>query len=313
MKLEYACFILAFYVILVLAGIWLHGYWEKKRGMRKPVQLPLLSGQEKRQKLNELIAPFGFAYDGKQDIFYSRMDSWQRKYGYGRIYDEAAAPFNMVIDCEPIYFEYDGKHWMIEFWKGQYGITTGGEVGIYYLPQKSLGEELLGPEVFYRCVEEEDTLRMKTVLYKKGKQLYFRRGYHWWLTGFVLGEFSKPKELEMDIEITLRDDQMRDAFLKGLYRAGYQREELNVRGTTVWIHFTRPHTKQPLTRNRLFVSVKQWENKRNCRLYGRITKDYADAYDKLLALQAKAPILYGKLGHLLRSRFAAGEGQDGQI
>ena len=125
----------------------------------------------------------------------------------------------------------------------------------------------------------------------------------------MLGEFSKPKELEMDIEITFWNEKMRDAFVKGLHEAGYRREELNVRGTTVWIHFTRPHTKQPLTRNRLFVAVKQWENKRNCRLYGRITKDYADVYDRLLALQARAPMLYQKLGLLAHSRFASGEEQ----
>ncbi len=307
MELEYACFILAFYVILVLAGIWLYEYVEKQKSYQKMVQLPILTQQEKRQKLNELIAPFGFAYDGKQDLFYSRIDSWQRKFGYGRIYDEAAAPLNMIIDCEPIYFDYQEKHWMIEFWKGQYGITTGGEVGIYYLPKRVQGEELLLPRLVYHCVEDEDTLRIKTILRKKGKELYFRRGYHWWLTGFVLGEFSKPKELEMDIEITLKDSQMRDAFLQGLYEAGYQRNELNVRGNTVWIHFTRPHTKQPVTRNRLFVAVKQWENKRNCKLYQKATKDYVNAYDKILALKERVPLLYGKLERLGKSRFGTGE------
>lgn len=307
MEFGYACFILALYVLLVLIGIAVYERWEKRKLYQSPVQLPILTRQEKSRKLNEMIAPIGFAYDSKQDIFYSRSDSWQRRFGYGRIYDEGAAPLNMIIDCEPIYFEYDEKRWMIEFWKGQYGITTGGEVGIYYLPKKE--EAALLPELLYHCVEDEDTLRIKSVLWKKGRQLYFRRGYHWWLTGFVLGEFSRPKDLEMDIELTLKDAKMRDAFLKGLREAGYRDHEYHVAGMTVWIHFARPHTRQPLTRNKLFAAIKQWENKRNCRLYRKVTGDYANAYDKLLALKVRMPLLFGKLKRLSGCRFGLG-GED---
>ena len=32
-----------------------------------------------------------------------------------------------IIDCEPIYFSYGGKRWLIELWKGQYALTTGAE------------------------------------------------------------------------------------------------------------------------------------------------------------------------------------------
>lgn len=307
MGLGYAFFVLLLYVVLVLAGIWLYEYWEKRKEAKRPVKIPVLTEREKRRKLNALLEPFGFAYEGKQDIFYSRTDSWQRKFGYGRVYDEAAAPLNMVIDCEPVYFEYDEKKWMIEFWKGQYGITIGGEVGIYYLPEKVLGEEVLHSNLVYQCVTDEDTLRIQTALWKNGRQLYCRRGYHWWLTGFVLGEFSDPKDLEMDIEITLKNMDMKDAFLKGLYRAGYRQEEISMLGTTVWIHFTRPHTRQPVTRTRFLGAVKQLENRRNCRLYHRVTKDYANAYDKILALQSRAPGLCKKLEQMEKSRFLYGE------
>jgi len=45
------------------------------------------------------------------------------------LYDEAAAPLGMIVDCEPIHFEYKGKRWLIQFWKGQYDLPTGAEVG----------------------------------------------------------------------------------------------------------------------------------------------------------------------------------------
>lgn len=303
MGLGYAFFILVLYVVLVTTGIYLYEYWEKHQEMKKPVRLPVLTEQEKRNKLNELLEPFGFAYDGRSNIYYSRMDGWQRKYGYGRIYDEATAPLNMIIDCEPIYFEYNEKKWLIEFWKGQYGITTGGEVGVYYLPKEYKWEELAVPGVVYQCVEDEDTLRIHMVLWKNGRQLYYRRGYHWWLTGFVLGEFSKPKELEMDIEITLKDSEMREAFLKGLQEAGYEKEEINILGNTVWIHFAKPHTVQPFTRTKLLSTVKQMENKHNCKLYHKVTRGYANAYDKMLVLQGRNPKLYKTLEYLGSAKF----------
>lgn len=59
------------------------------------------------------------------------MNPWQRKYGYCKTYDEASPLLGMIIDSEPIHFEYDNRYWLIEFWKGQYGMTTGCEIGIY--------------------------------------------------------------------------------------------------------------------------------------------------------------------------------------
>ena len=40
--------------------------------------------------------------------------------------------FQMVFDALPIYFDYRGRTWLIELWKGQYGINTGAELGIYH-------------------------------------------------------------------------------------------------------------------------------------------------------------------------------------
>ncbi len=307
MELGYAFFLLLTYVILVLLGIFVYEYRDTWRKRRQPLQLPMMTDQEKNHKLNELLKPVGFAYDSRQDIFYSRMDSWQRKFGYGRIYDEAAAPLNMIIDCEPVYFEYEDKKWLIEFWKGQYGITTGGEVGVYYLPKRTLAEEILEPELVYRAVEDEEMLRIQTVLWKNGRRLYYRRGYHWWLTGFVLGEYASPRELELDIELTFPNAPMRDAFLEGLHRAGYEDRELNVQGNVVWIHFSKPHTRQPMTRTRLISAVKQMENRCNCRLYRRVTGNYDHTYEKLLVLKRRAPGLYRKWEQLGRSRFLNGE------
>ena len=70
-------------------------------------------------ELDEAINAAGYSYDSKEDIFYSNIDAWQKNMGYCQLYDEAAAPLGMIIDCEPIHFIYNGKRWLIEFWKGQ--------------------------------------------------------------------------------------------------------------------------------------------------------------------------------------------------
>lgn len=307
MELGYAFLLLAIYTILVLAGIWIYEYWEQRQELKKPVPVLELTDKEKRGKLNELLQNFGFAYDGRQNIFYAREDSWQRNYGYGRIFDEAAAPLNMIIDCEPVYFEYDNKKWLIEFWKGQYGMTSGGEIGVYYLPKGVLSDIASKGELIYRSVADEDVMRIQSILWKKGERLYYRSGYHWWQTGFVMGEFSKLKNLEMDIEITFKEMDMRNAFMTALYKMGYREPEVSVLGTTVWIHYTKPHSKQPFTRTRWFSFLKQMENKRNCRLYQKVTKDYTSAYEKLLALQIRSPKLWRKLERFGKTRFFTGE------
>ena len=57
-----------------------------------------LSVPEKVYRLNCLLAPFGFEYQISQDIFVTRLDAWQRDYGYHSLYDRAAPLLGMVFD-----------------------------------------------------------------------------------------------------------------------------------------------------------------------------------------------------------------------
>lgn len=108
--------------------------------------------------------------------------------GYSRLYDELAAPSFMIIDCEPIYFEYNNKRWMIELWKGQYGIMTGFEIGVYYTDGPNLTDENFN-WTFYSCADDDNMRKMKSTLTKNSKAIIRRKGLHWWLAGFKPGEF----------------------------------------------------------------------------------------------------------------------------
>lgn len=234
--------------------------------------------------LNEFLRPFGYAYDPDEDVFYTIIDAWQREMGYTRLYDEAAALSFMILDCEPIYFEYDNRWWMIEFWKGQYCMASGCEIGIYYTDKPDLSNEYFN-WTFYDCADDENMLKMKFTLTKNGETIIKRKGVHWWLAGFKLGEFSQPWELEASISITLKDIGMRNAFVQGLLRAGYRKKELLIVGKTVSFIFTNPKTPQPFTRNYMFEEIIQDKNKLLCDRYNELTKGYNNALDKLIALQ----------------------------
>ena len=117
-------FLVLFAALLILAVV--HRVRAKKKVLA-------LTPGERVRLLNELAEPFGFAYLPAEDIFTSRLDAWQRDKGYEAKYDTMAVGAGMVIDAFPVYFNYEGRTWLVEFWKGQYGINTGGAVSYTHL------------------------------------------------------------------------------------------------------------------------------------------------------------------------------------
>jgi hypothetical protein len=245
------------------------------------------------EELDKVIDLAGYAYDPVQDIFYSTMNPWQRNVGYCRLYDEAAAPLGMIMDCEPIYFEYDNRKWMISFWKGQYDMVCGGEIGVY-----TGGLQLNIPNIFtgtfYNSVNDAERLQMSYTIKKNGQTLFTRNDRHWWLTGFKLGEFAEPSELTMDIKLTLANAAMRDSFLGGFRKAGYADHEYSLDENTISFIFDLPHTSQPSTRTPATDQIIQEKNRILCEMYQEITRQGNSTREKLKILKEEAPELYGK-------------------
>ena len=244
-----------------------------------------------KEELDADIEEAGFAYEINGDYFYSLMNCWQRQVGYCRLYDEGAPLFNMIFDCEPVTFSYAGKRWLIELWKGQYGITTGAEIGVYNTEREDIDTDKF-KGTFYENITNDEMLKLSYILRKNGRVILRRKALHWWLTGFKLGEFSKPESLTMDAKITFRDREMRDAFVKSLTDLGYVRKEYSVRGKTVSVHFTTPRSLQTLSRNKVQETLVQQTNSNNCKLYEFATGKYSDTLDKLEYAKAMAPEIY---------------------
>lgn len=219
------------------------------------------------------------------------MDCWQRETGYCRLYDEAAPLFNMIMDCEPVVFSYGGKRWLIELWKGQYGITTGGEIGIYNTDREDIDHDKF-KGTFYEDIRDDERLPISFVLKKNGKVILRRKAVHWWLTGFKLGEFSEADSLTMEATITFPNVNMRDAFTDRLRELGYGKGEFSIRKKTVSIHYTTPHSVQPEAGDGIRESLVQKTNRNNCRLYEFSTEKYSDTLDKLEYIKAMMPELH---------------------
>ncbi|MGI6748166.1 MAG: DUF4474 domain-containing protein [Anaerovoracaceae bacterium] len=251
------------------------------------------SNQETGMKeFEQLLSDAGYAYDPYQNIFYSKINAWQRKFGYCRLYDEAAAPSSMIIDTEPITFEYDGKKWLIQLWKGQYYLNTGAEIGIYLTDKPDLSIPNLFCGTFYRCAGKADQLYMSYYLIKSGKVLYCRTGKHWWLTGFIPGEFSEPWELSMHVRIVFKDKEMCRSFIRGMKKVGYKERNIRSDGISVEFLFEKPHSPQPLTRTEETDWIIQRNNERVCKRFMEITGEYDNWPDKLKAIREKEPFLY---------------------
>ncbi|HHW46582.1 MAG TPA: DUF4474 domain-containing protein [Clostridiales bacterium] len=254
------------------------------------------------EDFEKLIRKAGYAYDPVQDIFYSVINAWQRRFGYCRFYDEMATHCSMIIDCEPFYFEYKGKNWLIEVWKGQYGMTTGCEIGIY----STEGPIVKLPGGFnatlYKSAGDDEMLYMSAILRKNGHILFTRTDYHWWLTGFILGEFSEPEELSVDCSIYFPDEAMLDAFVDAMKKAGYKEDEIAVSELRVSFTFDKPRTPQPITRIPQIAKLHQRKNKILCDLYKEITKDCPTMEDKINAIHQNYPQLFADILSIGKTR-----------
>jgi hypothetical protein len=219
-----------------------------------------------RTDLGAAVYAAGFAYFPDKDIIGSTLNNVQRMGRYCWAYDEAAPAISSVIDCEPVYFHYGDYEWMLELWKGQYGIETGCEAGIYYRKwgKPVSPEEKISGKI-YQCADDEHMLNMTFSLQKNGEELFARDWTkHWWLTGFRWGVFSNPEELQMMFAVQFPTHEMQQAFLYGGEDLSDKGEDVPVYGlaargyeftepddTTVRFCYAAPSVRQPAVREKM--------------------------------------------------------------
>lgn len=259
-----------------------------------------INGMDCRTKctlIDELVYPFGYRFHCDCGFFSSTEDAPRRQAGYTWLYDYMAPRFQMVFDALPVYFDYRGRTWLIEFWKGQYGINTGAEIGIYHAD--SIIPETEYKTAWFSCAEDHELLDCSFLLCNAGAECIRSFGRHWWLTAFLTGYFSKPACLSMESCICFPNREMLSAFLNGLKRAGRPESAVSVNGLSVCFTFCHSYEKYSLL-TRFFRSFSQWKNKLFCKLYLWVTRPFFSAEDRILYLYYYLPPAFRKLLRLRR-------------
>lgn len=181
---------------------------------------------------NDILGLFGYKYDPVQNIYYTDVEAWQRNFGFADIYDNAAAYVTMVYKTLKIDFEYDGLLWRLQWWKGQYGVLEGAELGVY--TKQKVNEDFM----FYKCADDENNLEMEFDYYhsvndyNKGNPLFTRyEQKHWWNTGFKFG-VCNPGNVVIKATIYIKPEhtKMADAMEKGLQNLTGQDNEPTSKG-----------------------------------------------------------------------------------
>ncbi len=173
-----------------------------------------------------------YQYSYVDDYYYTNdKEAWQYNFGFGKIYDFVSPYILLEYDYIRIFFTYENKDWMIQMWKGQYGMVFfGGEIGVY---NREHSEKGYGDWAMYACAPESDWLYMEMSLYWQEKingeyVRQFTREYdkYWWCTGFKNGHIRVEEpadELRLEATITFKDETMRELFTQGLEECGFKK------------------------------------------------------------------------------------------
>lgn len=277
-------------VLFALLLFFILGTCRKRAAIKKVCSM---SSKEKCELLSSLIAPLGYCYNDQEDIISSRNDAWQREMGYTALFDSAAASFNMVFDYLPVHFSFQDRTWLIEFWKGQYGINTGAEIGIYYADRILLPGEI--PTAHFQAVDDQDMLPMSFCLHQNQKPLAKVHKRTWWLTAFCMGQFSDPGRLDLNAVLTFPDRDMMRCFLNALWETGFDRQSVRICGNELQICFCGPSDRHYGWFARLQRRWAQFWNRIFCKIYLRITAPFCATVDRLLYLYYLLPFAFRRM------------------
>ena len=287
MKYLYLIIPAAFLLAITLVFILFH--YKKKKAIRKT---RAMHPNEKKALLDQLGEPAGYLYDPHQDLFLARHDAPQKVFGYTTFFDLSAPYFNMIFDYETFYFNYHDKTWLIEIWKGQYGINTGCELGVYYADSIIPADEL--NTTLFKAVQPRDmpdiTLKLNKCSSDECRQ-YTNLGHvkdrHWWLTMFRMGTFSRPEELFVNISIRFRDTFMMYRFLDSFEHA-LPDTPYKTSGSTVYFTFYRSHQRYSFFK-RLVRCTALFFCRFYCKWFRFVTRPFPSSGDKLLYLYNYLP------------------------
>lgn len=164
----------------------------------------------------------GFDYNVNTYLVTAPVDVWQRNHGYTIIYDILGELLLMDCNTTRIKFEYGGKDWMVQLWKGDYSfdLLVGGEIGIYNKAKTEPSK--------YDCASSSEEMEMSMKICRGEEEIVVMdERVHWWLMGLCFHEYVVADELTMYGSIEFKDEEMKNAFLSATENAGVVVTQVN--------------------------------------------------------------------------------------
>ncbi len=164
-----------------------------------------------------------YMFDPDQSTFHNTKSPFQRIFGFNMVYDFFAFLAGVLADTLRIKFEYEGREWLVQLWKGAYayGICTGGEIGLYSKPlSRSINQ--------YDCAPQKDWIGMSMSIYHGDEKLFTRpMEKQWWCTGYrphILSSLlDRPRDnCTMDSLLEFKTPEMAALFAQALEAKGFK-------------------------------------------------------------------------------------------
>ncbi|MCL2300288.1 MAG: DUF4474 domain-containing protein [Firmicutes bacterium] len=118
-------------------------------------------------------------WPSEEYLFHTKY-AYQWLFGFNAAYDTLSPVAGCFYDTVRFKFNYGGRDWMVQAWKGTYGygLFTGGELGLYNKPEWSPLEQ-------YQGATTSDWIGMEFSIYSRQTKLFTRPMENtWWVTGF---------------------------------------------------------------------------------------------------------------------------------
>jgi len=107
--------------------------------------------------------------------------------------------------------------------------------------------------------------------------------------------FSDKSELDMEVGIAFPSAAMCRAFYEGLLQTGYESRRVHVEYNRVYFRFDRPYSLQPTPCGKWCTGRVMRRNRKNCKLYMRVSGKFQTTLDRITYIGYCYPILYRTL------------------
>lgn len=262
------------------------------------LQIRELSTKEKRVLLHSWMKSSCLSYLPRHDIFTYKTNTCSS----GSTHDIWGnfTRFTTLTRSLPIYFNYNGKTWLLQLEQGQYGIYFGGSAGLYYT------DYIVSPDnrdlARFTIVKQSEKPQLSLELFKQNMSIFHLSRRHWHLSGFCIGICHPDDQTAFRVSVTFPNTLMLQSFIRGLLNAGYSECEIMIRGLNVSFLFRSDNIgSHCLTHfEKLRQHTKLWCNNSLCKLYFFLTCPFECTLDKLIYLHTSCPFAFRLLCHVTR-------------